>query len=238
MDVVCVGGGPAGLYFAALLKQSHPETRVRVYERNRADDTFGFGVVFSDRTMDNLREADEPSQQAITQSFAHWDDIDIHYRGEVITSVGHGFAGMSRQRLLTILQERARELGVELHFEHDIGDVSQFQDADLVVAADGINSQIRSALAADFAPDIDDRPNRFVWLGTTFPFGAFTFYFKQNQHGLFRVHAYRYAEDSSTFIVECTDAASKAAGFDDYNEEQTIAYMEQLFAEELKGHRL
>ncbi|MGE0326463.1 MAG: bifunctional salicylyl-CoA 5-hydroxylase/oxidoreductase [Polyangiaceae bacterium] len=238
MDVVCVGGGPAGLYFAALLKQSHPETRVRVYERNRADDTFGFGVVFSDRTMDNLREADEPSQQAITQSFAHWDDIDIHYRGEVITSVGHGFAGMSRQRLLTILQNRAKELGVEMHFEHDISDVSQFHGADLVIAADGINSQVRSTLAADFAPDIDDRPNRFVWLGTTFPFGAFTFYFKQNEHGLFRVHAYRYAEDSSTFIVECTEAASKAAGFAAFSDEQTIAYMEKLFAEELKGHRL
>lgn len=238
MDVVCVGGGPAGLYFAALLKQSHPEVRVRVYERNRADDTFGFGVVFSDRTMDNLREADEPSQIAITQSFAHWDDIDIHYRGEVTTSVGHGFAGMSRKRLLSILQDRARDLGVELHFEHDVSDVYQLQDADLVIAADGINSQIRSTLAADFDPDIDDRPNRFVWLGTTFPFGAFTFYFKQNEHGLFRVHAYRYAKDSSTFIVECTEEAWRAAGFADFSEEQTIAYMERLFAEELQGHRL
>lgn len=238
MDVVCIGGGPAGLYFAALVKQSDPSARVRLYERNRADDTFGFGVVFSDRTMDNLRAADPITHGQITSSFAHWDDIDIHYRGEILTSVGHGFAGMSRKRLLRILQDRNRDLGVELHFEHPIEDLSAFEGADLIVAADGINSQIRERHQAAFQPTVVERPNRFVWLGTTFPFSAFTFYFKQNDHGLFRVHAYRYAEDSSTFIIECTEAAWRKAGLDEMSEDQTIEYMQRLFAEELQGHPL
>lgn len=238
MKVVSIGGGPAGLYLGILLKRARPDWSVRVLERNRPDDTFGFGVVFSDATLDNLATADPESYRAITESFAHWDDIDVHFRGRVLTSTGHGFSGLGRQRLLTILQERCRALGVELRFETEVESVAEAGDADLVVLADGVNSSLRDQHADRFEPDIDWRPNRFVWLGTTFPFRAFTFYFKQSAHGVFRVHAYRYAPDSSTFIVECTEDTWRRAGLDQASEAETVAYCERLFAEELAGHRL
>ncbi|MCA9600077.1 MAG: bifunctional salicylyl-CoA 5-hydroxylase/oxidoreductase [Myxococcales bacterium] len=239
MKIACVGGGPAGLYFALLMKKADPSHEIVVYERNRADDTFGFGVVFSDATLENLGDADAESYAAIREAFAHWDDIDIHYRGQVLTSGGHGFSGMSRKTLLAILQRRCQELGVELCFETVVDpDLSKLEPADLIVACDGVNSAIRERYADKFRPDVDFRPNRFVWLGTTFPFGAFTFYFKNSAHGLFRVHAYRYEEGSSTFIVETTEETWKAAGLDSATEAETIAYCEKLFAEELAGHRL
>lgn len=239
MKIACIGGGPAGLYFGILMKRVDPAHQVTVWERNRADDTFGFGVVFSDATMDNLAAADPESHAAITRSFAHWNDIDIHFGGRVLRSTGHGFSGMGRQELLAILQRRARELGVSIHFETEAPDLATLQRShDLVVAADGVNSAVRSALAAELGPDLDFRPNRFVWLGTTFPFEAFTFYFRENEHGLFRVHAYRYAPDSSTFILECTEDTWKKARLDQATEDETIAYAERLFAAELAGHRL
>ena len=238
MRIVCIGGGPAGLYFGILMKKADPDNEVIVLERNRDDDTFGFGVVFSDATLDNLAAADAETYQAITESFAHWDDIDIHFKGQVLTSTGHGFSGMSRKELLRILQRRAAQLGVDVRFETDVDNVTPWLDADLVIAADGVNSGIRERYAEHFEPDLDWRPNRFVWLGTTFPFGAFTFYFRENEHGLFRVHAYRYAEDSSTFIVECTEDSWKKAGLDQASEDETVAYCEKLFKEELAGHRL
>ncbi len=238
MRIVCIGGGPAGLYFGILMKKADPDNEVVVFERNRADDTFGFGVVFSDATMDNLAAADPETYQAITGSFAHWDDIDIHFKGQVLTSTGHGFSGMSRKELLRILQKRCQELGVDLRFETDVEDIAPWLDADLVIAADGVNSGIRERYAEHFEPDLDWRPNRFVWLGTTFPFGAFTFYFRESAHGLFRVHAYRYAKDSSTFIVECTEEGWKKAGLDKASEDETVAYCEELFKTELAGHRL
>ncbi|PYO00255.1 MAG: bifunctional salicylyl-CoA 5-hydroxylase/oxidoreductase [Candidatus Rokuibacteriota bacterium] len=233
-----MGGGPAGLYFALLMKKADPGHDVTVVERNRADDTFGFGVVFSDATLDTFIEADRPTGEAITRAFAHWDDIDIHYQGQVLTSTGHGFSGMSRQALLDILQRRCAELGVALRFQTDVTDLTPYRDADLVLAADGVNSLVRSEYAEHFQPHVDWRPNRFVWLGTTFPFRAFTFIFKESPHGLWRVHAYRYDARHSTFIVETTETTWRRAGLDQASEDDTVVFAERLFARELEGHRL
>ena len=238
MRIVSIGGGPAGLYFALLMKKADPGHDVTVVERNRADDTFGFGVVFSDATLDTFIEADRPTGEAITRAFAHWDDIDIHYQGQVLTSTGHGFSGMSRQALLDILQRRCAELGVALRFQTDVTDLTPYRDADLVLAADGVNSLVRSEYAEHFQPHVDWRPNRFVWLGTTFPFRAFTFIFKESPHGLWRVHAYRYDARHSTFIVETTETTWRRAGLDQASEDDTVVLAERLFARELEGHRL
>jgi anthraniloyl-CoA monooxygenase len=180
VKIVSIGGGPSGLYFAILMKKARPDARIVVYERNRSGDTFGFGVVFSDATLDRLKDADGPTYEAITGQFYHWDDIDIHYRGEVVRSTGHGFAGLSRQALLDVLERRALELGVDIRFESEIKRIAEVGEADLVLVADGVNSVIRAELAEDFRPSIDFRPNRFVWLGTTKPFEAFTFYFNES----------------------------------------------------------
>ena len=237
--IISVGGGPAGLYYAILAKKADPSRRVVVHERNGPGDTFGFGVVFSDATMTNLAAADAESHAEITNSFSHWDDIEVHWKGAVVRSTGHGFAGLGRRRLLTILEQRALALGVELIHGTEITDVPALAaSVDLLLGADGLTSSVRTAFASHFGPEIDHRPNRFVWLGTTFPFGAFTFYFRENEHGLFRVHAYRYEAAASTFIVECTDHTWRAAGLDATSEIETIAYLERLFAPELAGHRL
>ena len=236
MKIVSVGGGPAGLYFAILMKKADPAHEITVLERNRADDTFGFGVVFSDATLDNFREADAETHAAITRAFTHWDDIDIHYQGQVLTSTGHGFSGMSRQTLLDILQRRASRLGVTLRFSTEVAEPSAWAGADLVVAADGVNSALRLRYAAHFQPSIDWRPNRFVWLGTTCPFRAFTFMFKEDEHGLWRVHAYRYDGRSSTFILETTEETWRRAGLDEASEDETAVFVERLFARELDGH--
>lgn len=239
MRIVSIGGGPAGLYFGILMKQVDPSHEVVVYERNRAGDTFGFGVVFSDATLDKLEAADPPTYARITESFAHWDDIDIHYQGQVITSTGHGFSGLSRKTLLDILAARATELGVDIRYETEVTDVEEVRaEADLVLGADGVNSRVRDAYAEHFGPQVEMRPNRFIWLGTTYPFGAFTFYFKANEHGMFRVHAYRYEEGKSTFIVECTEQTWRNAKLDEATEDDSVAYCEALFADELAGHRL
>ncbi|MBI4255092.1 MAG: bifunctional salicylyl-CoA 5-hydroxylase/oxidoreductase [Candidatus Rokubacteria bacterium] len=238
MKIVSIGGGPAGLYFALLMKKADPAHDLTVVERNRPDDTFGFGVVFSDATLEGFAEADRESYEEITRSFAHWDDIDIHYRGEVLTSTGHGFSGMSRQRLLDILQRRCADAGVKLEFQREVTALEAWADADLILAADGVNSFIRSRYAERFRPRIDWRPNKFVWLGTSFPYPAFTFLFKEDAHGLWRVHAYRYDASMSTFILETTERTWRRAGLEDADEDRTIAFAERLFAEELEGHRL
>ncbi|GAB4359192.1 MAG: bifunctional salicylyl-CoA 5-hydroxylase/oxidoreductase [Gammaproteobacteria bacterium] len=238
MNIVCIGGGPGSLYFSILAKKQHPDWRIRVFERNPPDVTWGFGVVFSDDTMEGFREEDEPTYHAITESFVHWDDIDVHYQGEVITSTGHGFAGMQRLRLLQILEARARELGVEITHNADIASLDPFADADLIVAGDGINSFIRDRYRNEFGTEVVLRPNRFVWLGTTRSFDAFTFYFKENEHGLWRGHCYQFMPGLSTFIVECTEETWRRAGLEEANEAQTLAYCETLFAGELEGERL
>jgi anthraniloyl-CoA monooxygenase len=236
--IVCIGGGPAGLYLAILMKKADPAHEVTVLERNRPDDTFGFGVVFSDATLGTFARADPETHAQITRAFAHWDDIDIHYGDQVLTSTGHGFCGMSRQALLDILRRRGEDLGVGFRFQTEVADLDGFGDADLIVAADGVNSTIRTRYAAHFGPETDVRPNRFVWLGTTVPFSAFTFLFTEDAHGLWRVHAYRYEGTGSTFIVETTEATWRRAGLDAASEDDTLAFCERLFARELAGHRL
>jgi anthraniloyl-CoA monooxygenase len=243
MRVVVVGGGPAGLYTALLLKKDRAEIEVIVLERNAPDVTFGWGVVFSDQTLENFRQADEPTFRAITANFAHWDDIDVVARGRRITSGGHGFSGIARRKLLSILQERARELGVEIRFHTEVQTLDGLgplglADADVIVAADGVNSAIRAELAEAFQPDLDLRDARFVWLGTTMPLDAFTFYIVENEHGVFQAHCYRFDESTSTFIVECDEDSWRAAGLDTLDAEGTIAACERLFAEWLGPHRL
>jgi anthraniloyl-CoA monooxygenase len=238
MRIVCIGGGPGGLYFAVLMKKADPRHQIRVVERNRPDDTFGFGVVFSDATMAGIADADSEAYRGIAQYLVHWDDIDVHYRGECITSTGHGFSGLSRHTLLRVLQEQACAAGVEMLFEREVSSLDACRDADLVVAADGSNSTVRHLLRDAISTSIDLGPNRFVWLGTTKPFPAFTFYFKNDAHGLWRVHAYQYGPGRSTFIVECREQTWKAAGMDRATEQETAAFLERLFTEELDGHPL
>jgi anthraniloyl-CoA monooxygenase len=243
VKVAVIGGGPAGLYFSLLLKQARPDADITVVERNRPDDTFGWGVVFSDQTLENFRAADPASFERITASFAHWDDIDVHIRGRVISSSGHGFAGIARRKLLNILQERCAALGVPVRFETDLKsdeDLARLGlgDADVIVAADGINSAVRARHAAAFQPDLAVGKARFIWLGTTFPFEAFTFYFVENEHGVFQAHCYRFDEHTSTFIVECDEASWRRAGFDRLDLDGSVAACEELFAPWLEGHRL
>lgn len=234
----CVGGGPGGLYASILLKKQHPDWKVRVWERNRVDDTFGWGVVFSDLTQSNLRAADAQSYDAITESFATWDAIDVHFKGERFRSRGHGFCGMSRKLLLKILCERALALGVDLNFENEVQDIESMRDCDLLIAADGINSRTRTMYADHFGPRLDVRPNRYIWLGSRQKLPAFTFSFRENEHGLFMLHAYQFDATTSTFIVECDPATFVAADLEQMSEEQSIAYCEKVFEDELDGHAL
>ncbi|HUS28477.1 MAG TPA: FAD-dependent monooxygenase [Kofleriaceae bacterium] len=238
MKIACIGGGPAGLYLGILVKRSAPEHEVVVYERNRPADTFGFGVVFSDATLGHLAAADPETHAQITAEFARWDDIEIHVGGEVLRSTGHGFCGLERKTLLQILQARAQALGVRIEFEHEVKSLDELRDADVIVACDGVASWVRDKLAAEIQPRVDVRPNKFVWLGCTVPYDAFTFLFKQTQFGLFRVHAYRYQETGSTFIVECREDTWRAAGLATADEDQTVAILSDIFATELAGHKL
>ncbi len=241
MNIVCIGGGPAGLYAGLLLKKRNPQDRVVVIERNRPFDTFGWGVVFSDATLENLKRADLPTAEQIIHEFNHWDDIDIHIGSTTISSGGHGFIGIGRKKMLNILQQRCLDLGVELVFEtvaEDDQAIAQQYDADLLIASDGINSRIRTRYADTFKPDIDTRQCRFVWLGTEKTFDAFTFAFVNTEHGWFQAHAYQYEKGMSTFIVETRDETWRAAGIDKMSQEDGIAYCEKLFAPWLDGNRL
>ncbi|RZA34501.1 MAG: bifunctional salicylyl-CoA 5-hydroxylase/oxidoreductase [Lysobacteraceae bacterium] len=241
MNIVCVGGGPAGLYFGLLMKKRHPDYAVTVVERNRASDTFGWGVVFSDQTLGHLAGADEESARAILQSFNHWDAIDVHFKGRTITSGGHGFCGIGRRRLLNILQERSAALGVCLEFEHEVRDeatLARAYGADLVVACDGVNSAVRSRHADVFQPEVERRHCRFVWLGTRKRFDAFTFAFEETEHGWFQAHAYQYDGETSTFIIETPEETWQAAGLEAMDQQDALAFCERLFARYLDGQPL
>ncbi len=241
LTILCIGGGPSGLYFALLMKKRFPAMRVIVAERNKAFDTFGWGVVLSDQTLGNLRIADPVSAQLIGDAFNHWDDIEVFFKGRSMRSTGHGFCGIGRKHLLNILQERCQALGVELVFEVDVQDdqaLAAQYGADLVIASDGLNSRIRTRYASTFQPDIDTRRCRFVWLGTKKTFDAFTFAFEKTAHGWFAAHAYKFNEDTSTFIVETPHEVWKAHGLDAMEQPQAIAFCEKIFEKYLDGNAL
>jgi anthraniloyl-CoA monooxygenase len=239
MRIACLGGGPAGLYFAIAMKRRRPGDDIVVIERNRPYDTFGWGVVLSDETLTNLNSSDPESADAIRRSFVYWDDIVVSYRGTITRSSGHGFCGIGRKRLLNILQDRARALGVTLRFDTEFESADAYRDYDLVVAADGANSKIRSAMAHVFKPDIDVRACKYIWLGTRQQFqDAFTFLFEETEHGWIWAHAYQFDADTATFIVECSDATWRRSGFDAMSQDETLAACERIFAGHLGGHRL
>ncbi|EHR70372.1 NADH:flavin oxidoreductase [Burkholderiales bacterium JOSHI_001] len=238
MKIVCIGGGPAGLYFGLLMKQLDPAHDITVVERNRPYDTFGWGVVFSDATMDNMRQWDPVTADEIQQAFNHWDDIELRFKGCRIRSGGHGFVGIGRKRLLNILQQRCEQLGVKLVFDCEAHSDSDYPDADLVVASDGINSRVRGQHADVFKPDIVTRPNRYIWLGTKKLFDAFTFDFQRTEHGWFQAHIYKFDASTTTFIVECPEAVWRAHGLDSADSEQSVAFCEKLFADSLQGEKL
>jgi anthraniloyl-CoA monooxygenase len=240
MKVAVLGGGPAGLYFAISMKLRDAAHEVTVYERNRPDDTFGWGVVLSDETLDNLAGNDPVSAAEIRRHFAYWDDIAVFYRGTRTVSTGHGFCGIGRMKLLNILQERARELGVDLRFQTEIDDPRPFMEShDVVIAADGLNSKSRTVFADTFRPDIDVRRNKFVWLGTHQKFDdAFTFIFEETEHGWVWAHAYQFDPDTATFIVECSQETWEKFGFGAMSQQESIATCERIFAEHLGGQSL
>ncbi len=238
MRIICVGGGPAGLYFGLLMKKTNPTHEVLVIERNRPYDTFGWGVVFSDATMGNMRTWDEKTAQEIEVAFNHWDDIEVWIKGRRMRTTGHGFVGIGRKRLLNILQARCEELGVKLIFDREVDTDLEFDDADLVVASDGFNSKLRNRYAAAFEPDMQVRPNRYIWLGTTKSYDAFTFDFRRTEHGWFQAHIYKFDDETSTFIVETTEETLRAHGLDQVEQDDSIRFCENLFAEVLDGAQL
>ncbi|MBC7481642.1 MAG: FAD-dependent monooxygenase, partial [Rhizobacter sp.] len=238
MKIVCIGGGPAGLYFALLMKKGNPAHDIMVVERNKPYDTFGWGVVFSDATLANMRQWDAETAAEIEQAFNHWDDIELEFKGRYIRSSGHGFVGIGRKRLLNILQQRCEALGVVLKFEQDVDSDADFPDADLIIASDGINSRIRSKYAQTFKPDVVTRPNRFIWLGTTRLYDAFNFTFVKTEHGWFQAHVYQFDDKTTTFIVETPEHVWKAHGLDQFSVDESIDFCEKLFSAHLQGHKL
>ena len=238
MKVSIIGGGPGGLYFALLAQKAWPRWDITVYERNRPDDTFGFGVVFSDQTLDSFKSYDVPSYEMIRRRFAYWGDVDVVYKGRTMRSGGNGFCGCSRVALLHILHDRCRELGVKLRFQQEIRSLDEFSDADLVVVADGINSQIREQNRKHFQPGIDLRPNKFTWLGSTKPLDAFKYFFRETPEGIILAHCYQYEQGRSTWVIETDEATWKNFGFDRKDEAAMLETLEGVFAGELDGHRL
>jgi len=239
MKINIIGGGPAGLYFAILTKKAWPNTRLTVFERNRPDDTFGFGVVFSDQTLDNFEVFDRESYRAIIGHFAYWDDIEIHFRGTSHRIGGNGFCGCSRSTLLKILGRRARSLGIDIKYQSEVSPLKPaVRDADLVVGADGVNSRVRETFAEKFQPSVDLRPNYFTWMGSTRPFDAFTFFFRETEWGIFIAHCYQYQPGRSTWVIETDPETFKRAGLEGLGEEESARFLEGVFAEELKGHKL
>jgi anthraniloyl-CoA monooxygenase len=238
MKVSVVGGGPGGLYFALLAKKAWPRWDVTVYERNRPDDTFGFGVVFSDQTLDSFKAYDLVTYERIRRRFAYWGDVDVVYKGQVMRSGGNGFCGCSRVALLNILQDRARELGVQMRFQREVEGLEEFPDSDLIVVADGINSKIRSRYENHFQPSLDLRPNKFTWLGSTRPLDAFKYFFRETPQGIILAHCYQYEAERSTWVIETDETTWRNFGFDRMDEQEMIPLLQEIFAEELDGHPL
>ncbi|HYG55105.1 MAG TPA: bifunctional salicylyl-CoA 5-hydroxylase/oxidoreductase [Burkholderiales bacterium] len=238
MKVTVIGGGPGGLYFAMLAKKAWPRWDITVYERNRPDDTFGFGVVFSDQTLDTFKAYDLVTYERIRRRFAYWGDVDVVYKGQVMRSGGNGFCGCSRVALLNILQDRGRELGVQMRFQREVEDVSEFPDSDLIVVADGINSKIRAKYQEHFQPSVDLRPNKFTWLGSTRALDAFKYFFREAPEGIILAHCYQYEPDRSTWVIETDESTWRNFGFDRMSETEMLPVLERVFAEELQGHPL
>ena len=239
MRIAVVGGGPAGIYFSILAAKAWPKVEIDVFERNRADDTFGFGVVFSDETLDTFEKYDRESYQAIADNFAYWDDIEIHFKGGLHRIGGNGFCGCARTALLTLLHDRARSLGVKLHFETEFDpSLASQKGYDLIVAADGSNSRIRETHRDHFGTEIDYRPNKFAWMGSTRSFDAFAFFFKETEYGIFIAHCYQYEPGRSTWVMEVQPETFKKAGLAKLSEEESARFLEKIFAEELAGHKL
>jgi anthraniloyl-CoA monooxygenase len=239
MRINIIGGGPAGLYFAILMKQSDPSRQIAVWERNAPDDTFGWGVVFSGRTLANLREADPISHAEISESFAAWDNVDVVHRDAKISIHGNSFSGIARIQLLKILQQRCDSLGVELRFRSEVSDIDALrQDCDLLVAADGVNSGVRLRYHTDFQPTLTAGDNRYIWYGTHQLFHGLTLTFRERAGSHFAAHSYKFNSNTSTFIVECDAASWEQSGFDKLNDEQTRTYLEEVFAVDLAGQKL
>ncbi|MDH4175385.1 MAG: FAD-dependent monooxygenase, partial [Betaproteobacteria bacterium] len=238
MKVTVIGGGPGGLYFALLAKKAWPRWDITCYERNRPDDTFGFGVVFSDQTLDTFKAYDAVTYERIRRRFAYWGDVDVVYKGRTLRSGGNGFCGCSRNALLAILQDRCRELGVAIRFQTEVEGLEAFADSDLVVVADGINSRIREQHKNHFKPSVDLRPNKFTWLGSTKPLDAFKYFFRETPEGIILAHCYQYEEGRSTWVIETDEQTWKNFGFDRMSEAEMLPVLERVFAEELEGHPL
>ena len=239
MKINVIGGGPAGLYFAILMKKADASHRIRIYERNGPDDTFGWGVVFSGKTLANLRAADEVSHAEITKQFAAWDNVDVVHRSEKVSIHGNSFSGIARLQLLKILQRRAEELGVEIGFHKEIHNIEELRnDCDLLLAADGVNSTVRLNYIEQLQPELDLRTNRYIWYGTNQLFHGLTLTFRENSAGVFAAHSYKFNPTTSTFIVECDPQTWDKAGFELMSDEDTRAYVGAVFAEDLQEHKL
>jgi len=239
MKINVIGGGPAGLYFAILVKKGQPSHQIKIYERNGPDDTFGWGVVFSGRTLANLRAADKDSHAEITKQFASWDNVDVVHRDAKVSIHGNSFSGIARLQLLKILQRRAEQLGVEIEFHSEVNDVERLRsDCDLLLAADGVNSTVRVRYAEQFQSELDLRANRYIWYGTNQLFHGLTLTFRENEAGVFAAHSYKFNPTTSTFIIECDPLTWTSAGFEGMSDEETRAYLGDVFASDLHGRTL